>query len=48
MFGLMHIGHEVAQKQVLFLGPLGDLASEVVDATQKIETAYARSVEQTS
>ena len=33
MLGLMHIRHEMVQESVLLLGPLGDLASQVVDAS---------------
>ena len=46
MFGLMHIRHEMAQKSILFLGPLSDLASQIVDAAQKIKTANVRGIGQ--
>ena len=46
MFGLMHVRHEMVQKSILFLSPLGDLTSQVIDASQKIETTDAHGVEQ--
>ena len=46
MLGLMHIRHDVMQQSVLFLGPLGDLARQIVDATQKIETTNSCGIEQ--
>ena len=34
------------QKSILSLGPLSDLASQIVDAAQNIKTANSRGIEQ--